>query len=168
MVGLVGLIGDVTPKSTLPRGSTLMGHCLVAVVVVVVVAFEVWVLASRVAVVVVFVWVGDLGTGHDIPRSFPRLAMPTPHVNTVRYPVHSFPSSMHGPQYGRRRSHLICLFLHAKQSSLAPPAGALLLRFLGAAVALGAVVFSGFWASVGCLACDDMVWQAIVGSEYIV
>jgi hypothetical protein len=49
---------------------------------------------------------GDFAMGKDMPRSFPRLATPTPHVRVVRYPEHSFPMSTHGPQYGRRRSHL--------------------------------------------------------------
>ena len=49
---------------------------------------------------------GDFAIGKDMPRSFPRLATPTPHVRVVRYPEHSFPMSTHGPQYGRRRSHL--------------------------------------------------------------
>lgn len=68
---------------------------------------------------------------------------------------------MHWPQYGRLRSHLTWRFLQAKQSSLAPVAGALLLRFLGAAEALVAVVVvllvvSGFWASVAWVLDDDM------------
>jgi hypothetical protein len=46
-------------------------------------------------VVVVAVWGGDLGTGRDIPRSFPRLATPTPQVSVVRYPVQSLPNSIH-------------------------------------------------------------------------
>ena len=78
--------------------------------------------------------------GKDMPRSFPRLATPTPHVKVVLYPEHSFPISTHCPQYGRRRSHFIWRFLHAKQSSVAPVAGALLLRFLGAAAAAALLV----------------------------
>lgn len=130
-----------------------MGPCCAVVVVVEAEVVEVCVFDSRVVVVVVCV--GDLGTGRDIPRSLPRLATPTPQVNVVRYPEHSLPISMHCPQYGRRRSHFTPRFLHAKQSSLAPVAGALLLRFLGAAEALLAVV-SGFWASVAWVADDDM------------
>lgn len=79
---------------------------------------------------------GDLATGNVMPRSFPRLATPTPQVRVVRYPVHSFPISTHCPQYGRLRSHFTERFLHEKQSSVAPVAGALLLLFLGAAAAL--------------------------------
>lgn len=77
---------------------------------------------------------------------------------------------MHWPQYGRRRSHFVCRFLHAKQSSAAPVAGALLLRFLGAAEAVLVVVMvvvSGFWASVawvGWVVGDDMVLEVISGS----
>lgn len=153
MLGLVGLVGEVTPKSTLPRLWRLAGPCVAVVVGVLTDAVVVCVLVSL--AVVVAVWVGDLATGKDIPRSFPRLATPTPQVNVVRYPEHSFPSSMHCPQYGRRRSHFICLFLHAKQSSLAPVAGALLLLFLGAAAAL-LVEASGFWASTAWVAADDM------------
>lgn len=50
---------------------------------------------------------GDFAIGKDMPRSFPRLATPTPQVRVVRYPEHSLPISTHCPQYGRRRSHLI-------------------------------------------------------------
>jgi hypothetical protein len=67
----------------------------------------------------------DLATGSERPLSFPRLATPTPHVNCVLYPEHSFPISRHCEQYGRRRSHLELLLVHAKQSSEAPLAGAL-------------------------------------------
>lgn len=67
----------------------------------------------------------DLATGRESPRSFPRLATPTPQVNWVLYPEHSFPTSKHCEQYGRRRSHLTLLFVQAKQSSEAPLAGAL-------------------------------------------
>lgn len=162
MPGLVGLVGEVTPKSTLPRASNLVGPgCAVVVVGVETDAVEVCVFESR---AVLADCVGDLATGRDIPRSFPRLATPTPQVRVVRYPEHSFPSSMHCPQYGRRRSHFIWRFLHAKQSSLAPVAGALLLRFRGAAEAL-LVVFSGFWASAGWVADDDMA-IANNSSEY--
>ena len=162
MLGVVGLVGEVMPKSTLPRVSSLVGLRAVAVAAVDTEAEEVCVFDSRVVVVVCD---GDLGTGKDIPRSFPRLATPTPQVRVVRYPVHSFPSSMHCPQYGRRRSHFIWRFLHAKQSSLAPVAGALLLRFLGAAVAV-LVVFSGFWASVAWVVDDDMAMANRIGNIY--
>ena len=70
----------------------------------------------------------DLATGRDRPRSFPRLATPTPQVNWVLYPEHSLPTSKHCEQYGRRRSHLRLLLVHAKQSSEAPLAGARRLR----------------------------------------
>jgi hypothetical protein len=69
-------------------------------------------------------------TGHVKPRSFPRLAMPTPHVNVVLYPEQSFPISRHCPQYGLRRSHWVLRFWHIKQSSAAPAVVVLLRRFL--------------------------------------
>lgn len=71
----------------------------------------------------------DLATGRESPRSLPRLATPTPHVNCVLYPEHSFPTTRHCEQYGRLRSHFTLLFVHVKQSSEAPLAGALLRRF---------------------------------------
>jgi hypothetical protein len=141
----------------LPRVSNRVGLLRVVVVVAAVDAVVVCVLESR---VVLAVCGGDFAMGSDRPRSFPRLATPTPQVKVVLYPEHSFPISMHCPQYGRRRSHLTPRFLHAKQSSLAPVAGALLLRFLGAADALlvvaAAAVCSGFWASTAWVAADDM------------
>ena len=97
--------------------------------------------------VVVVVVDGDLAIGSDMPRSFPRLATPTPQVRVVRYPVHSLPISTHCPQYGRFRSHLTERFLQEKQSSVAPVAGALLLLFLGAAAAL--LLSSTFLTSMG-------------------
>jgi hypothetical protein len=53
--------------------------------------------------------------------------------------------------------------LQAKQSSVAPVAGALLLRFLGAAAAalLLVAVESGFWTSAGC-------WAAVVDETAMV
>ena len=39
-----------------------------------------------------------LATGQVSPRSFPRLATPTPHVKVVLYPEQSFPNSKHCPQ----------------------------------------------------------------------
>lgn len=141
----------------LPLVSSLAGLCcaVVAVALATVAAVEVWVLESR---VVLAFCVDDLATGKDMPRSFPRLATPTPQVKVVRYPEHSLPSSIHWPQYGLRRSHLAPRFLQAKQSSLAPVAGALLLRFLGAAAVLVVVVvvFSGFWASWAWVALVDI------------
>lgn len=121
-----------------------MGSCRVALFeVVLAVTADDWAFDSCTVA-----WGGDFATGNDMPRSFPRLATPTPQVKVVRYPEHSLPISMHCPQYGRFRSHLTERFLHAKQSSVAPVAGALLLRFLGAADALLAVL-SIFWASAG-------------------
>lgn len=81
----------------LPRASSLDGLCCGAAVVgVATVAAEVvWGFESR---VVLALCVVDLATGKDMPRSLPRLATPTPHVKVVRYPEHSFPSSMHWPQ----------------------------------------------------------------------
>ena len=69
-------------------------------------------------------------TGHVKPRSFPRLAIPTPHVNVVLYPEQSFPISRHCPQYGLLRSHGAFRFWHMKQSSAAPAVVVLLRRFL--------------------------------------
>lgn len=73
-------------------------------------------------------------TGSFWPRSFPRLATPTPHVSVVLYPEHSRPSSRHCEQYGRRRSHLAPLLEQVKQSSGAPLTTVLFRRFrVGAA-----------------------------------
>jgi hypothetical protein len=58
-----------------------------------------------------------LATGLERPRSLPRLATPTPHVNVVLYPEQSFPISMHGVQYGRFLSQPIERFWQVKQSS---------------------------------------------------
>lgn len=162
--GLVGLVGEWIPKSTLLRVSSLAGLCCVVVVVGVATdAVDFCAFESRVVLVVC---VGDLAIGSDMPRSLPRLATPTPQVKVVRYPEHSLPISMHCPQYGRRRSHLICRFLHAKQSSLAPVAGALLLRFLGAAEAL-LVVVSGFWASTAWVVDDAMAIKMYKGLKLL-
>ena len=72
-----------------------------------------------------------------MPRSFPLLATPTPHVNVVLYPEHSFPMSMHCVQYGRLRSHLTARLEQVKQSSVAPPAAVRRLLFLGGCAAMG-------------------------------
>lgn len=93
----MGLRGERTPKSTLPRLLKVLWFCCVPTVdVVLVEAMEfvrVWALGS---------WVvpdeGDLTMGRDKPRNFPRLATPTPQVSVVRYPEHSFPISTHCPQ----------------------------------------------------------------------
>lgn len=71
-----------------------------------------------------------------MPRSLPLLATPTPHVNVVLYPEHSFPISIHCVQYGLFRSHFTERFEQVKQSSVAPPAAVRLLLFLGGAVAV--------------------------------
>lgn len=68
-------------------------------------------------------------TGRDNPRSFPRLATPTPHVSCVLYPAQSFPSLRHWVQYGRRRSHGMFRLEQVKQSAEAPAAGALFVAF---------------------------------------
>jgi hypothetical protein len=83
----------------LARVSSLGALCCGAVLVALaaVAAVVVWVLESRV-VAPVAVCGGDFAMGNDKPRSFPRLATPTPQVKVVRYPEHSFPSSMHWPQ----------------------------------------------------------------------
>jgi hypothetical protein len=141
MLGLMGLVGEWIPKSMLARLLKLDEWWLVLVepLVVEADAFE----SFRVVVVLD----GDLAMGNDMPRSFPRLATPTPQVRVVRYPVQSLPISTHCPQYGRLRSHLTERFLQEKQSSVAPVAGALLLLFLGAAAAL--LLSSTFLTSMG-------------------
>ena len=133
----MGLLGEWAPKSMLPRLLKLCWSLWVLVVDVVLVETMEFVRAGALGS-----WAtgGDFAMGKDMPRSFPRLATPTPHVKVVLYPEHSFPISTHCPQYGRRRSHFIWRFLHAKQSSVAPVAGALLLRFLGAAAAAALLV----------------------------
>jgi hypothetical protein len=141
LAGLIGLVGEWIPKSALARLLKLVEWWPALLATVVPEADEVD--SFRVAVVVD----GDLAMGRDIPRSFPRLATPTPQVRVVRYPVHSLPISTHCPQYGRLRSHLIERFLQEKQSSVAPVAGALLLLFLGAAAAL--LLSSTFFTSMG-------------------
>lgn len=75
-------------------------------------------------------------TGNESPLNFPLLATPTPQVKVVLYPEQSLPISRHCPQYGLFRSHLAWRLRHVKQSSAAPVAAVLLLRFLGAAVDL--------------------------------
>jgi hypothetical protein len=137
---VVGLVGEWMLKSMLPRVLKLFRCCCVAVVEVVVDAVEFLRGCGFVSCVEAWAVGGDFAIGKDRPRSFPRLATPTPHVKVVRYPEHSLPISTHCPQYGRRRSHFIWRFLHVKQSSVAPVAGARLLRFLGAAAALLVVV----------------------------
>lgn len=159
LVGLIGLVGEWIPKSTLARLLKLDEFWLALVEVEVVEAEAVD--SFRVVVVVVVVAVdGDLAMGNDMPRSFPRLATPTPQVRVVRYPVHSLPISMHCPQYGRLRSHFTERFLQEKQSSVAPVAGALLLLFLGAAAAL--LLSSTFLTSMGWVVVDEAT--AMVGS----
>jgi len=83
---------------------------------------------------------GALAMGSDRPRSFPLLATPTPHVNCVLYPEHSLPISRHCEQYGLLRSHLTFRLAQVKQSSAAPPAGALLLRLRAEAASFAAAV----------------------------
>lgn len=147
--GLMGLVGEWMLKSMLARLLKLDEGwlALLELLVAEVVAVD-WTFESRAVVVVVAVD-GDLAIGNDMPRSFPRLATPTPQVSVVRYPVHSLPISTHCPQYGRLRSHFIERFLQEKQSSVAPVAGALLLLFLGAAAA--SLVASTFLTSMGCV-----------------
>lgn len=93
MAGLVGLVGDVRPKSILPRVLKLFWPCWVLVVEVVLAdavellrdwGFGSWEVAVVVVVAAVAVEVGDFAIGRDIPRSFPRLATPTPQVKVVR------------------------------------------------------------------------------------
>lgn len=83
----------------------------------------------------------DPETGKDKPRSFPRLATPTPHVNVVLYPEHRPPRFRHCVQYGLRRSQLTWRLVQVKQSSAAPLPTTRLRRFRGSEV-----------ASFGCLA----------------
>lgn len=93
--------------------------------------------ADRSAVFKTPVCCACFATGHDKPRNFPLLATPTPHVNVVLYPEHSFPISRHCPQYGLFRSHFTWRLRHAKQSSVAPVAAVLLLLLRGTAAAFG-------------------------------
>lgn len=83
---------------------------------------------------------GAFAIGRDSPRSFPRLATPTPQVRRVLYPEHSLLTSRHWEQYGRRRSHLTLRLMQVKQSSEAPPAGARLLRLRAVAASLTVTV----------------------------
>lgn len=103
---------------------------------------------------------GDSAIGSESPRSFPRLATPTPHVNWVLYPEHSFPISRHCEQYGLLRSHFTPLFEHVKQSSAAPPAGARLLRLRTAATS--ALGFDGVGSGtvIVAISCDSPRYQA--------
>ena len=157
-IGLAGLWGDRAPKSTLPRLLKFLCSCWVlADEAVLTEAMELFRVCLGSCVVVVVV---DLITGKVMPLSLPRLATPTPQVSVVRYPEHSFPISTHCPQYGRRRSHFIPRFLHAKQSSVAPVAGALLLRFLGAAALLLAV--STFWTSMGWVVVETAMMESMI------
>jgi hypothetical protein len=84
-MGVVGLVGEWMLKSMLPRALKLPGRCCCCVLVVEVVLADaveflrVWVFGSCVVACV-----GDFATGKDMPRSFPRLATPTPHVRVVR------------------------------------------------------------------------------------
>lgn len=83
MLGLVGLVGEWMPKSMLPRVLKLPEvRCVVWVEVVLVDAVEL----LRVCVFVSCAPTagGDFATGRDMPRSFPRLATPTPQVKVVR------------------------------------------------------------------------------------
>jgi hypothetical protein len=67
----------------LARLLKLTRSCCVLVVDVVVVEAMEFVLACALGSCVAFDG-GDLATGNDKPRSFPRLATPTPHVSVVR------------------------------------------------------------------------------------
>jgi len=97
------------------------------------------------------------------PRSFPRLATPTPHVNVVLYPEQSFPRSKHCVQYGLRRSHFDFLSKHAKQSSAAPVAGALLRRLRGAVASTLLEVGGHATGSEGVDILDDVEMMTIQG-----
>jgi hypothetical protein len=83
--GLMGLVGEWIPKSMLARPLKLEA-CWVVLVEELVAEVDAvgCTLGSRVAVVVVVVVDGDLAMGNDMPRSFPRLATPTPQVRVVR------------------------------------------------------------------------------------
>lgn len=87
-------------------------------------------------------------TGHVRPRSFPRLAIPTPHVKVVLYPEQSFPISRHWPQYGLLRSQGAFRFRHAKQSSAAPVVVVLLRRFLMVGLVSGPTLTSDLMHAV--------------------
>jgi hypothetical protein len=140
-IGAVGVPGGSAPKSIVRR--LLRTRWLFWLLMVVVVLTET-VELFRTCALGSCVAMGDFAIGKDMPRSFPRLATPTPHVRVVRYPEHSFPFLTHCSQYGRRWSHFTPSFLHAKQSTVALVAGVfLVLLFLGAetaAVLLVAVV----------------------------
>ena len=80
----------------------------------------------------VFMTCWEVATGSESPRSLPLLATPTPQVKVVLYPEHSFPLSRHCEQYGLFLSQGTAFFRHEKQSSAAPDAAVLRLRFRGA------------------------------------
>lgn len=78
--GLMGLVGERIPKSMLARLLKL-DECWLALVEALVVEADAF---DSFRVVVVVVVDGDLAMGKDMPRSFPRLATPTPQVRVVR------------------------------------------------------------------------------------
>jgi hypothetical protein len=82
-MGLVGLLGEWAAKSMLARLlKRRRSCCVLAVDVVLVEAIELvrtFGLGSCMAVEG-----GDFAMGKDMPRNFPRLATPTPHVRVVR------------------------------------------------------------------------------------
>lgn len=88
-IGDVGLVGEWILKSTLPRVLKLFARCcccrcccVALVEVVVAEAVELFLDCALGSWVVA--WVGDFAMGKDKPRSFPRLATPTPQVKVVR------------------------------------------------------------------------------------
>lgn len=83
MAGLVGLLGECAPKSMLARLLNLAWSCCVLVVELVLVEAMEFVRACALGSCVALEG-GDLATGKDMPRSFPRLATPTPQVKVVR------------------------------------------------------------------------------------
>lgn len=109
--------------------------------------------------------VEGFATGHDSPRNFPRLAMPTPHVKVVLYPEQSLPVSRHWLQYGRRRSHGVWRLRHVKQSSAAPVAAALLLLFLGAAEASCSGSFPGAFVARSVVVMSMLTGGAMYGGQ---
>lgn len=100
----------------------------------------------------------DFAIGKDRPRSFPRLATPIFHVKAVLYPEHPLPWSRHCVQYGRFLSHFCWLSWHEKQSSAAPLAGALRLRFRGEVTGwsgAAALAFSGGFTSAAVVMAEE-------------
>lgn len=83
MLGLVGLWGELAPKSMLALLEKVGWSCTLPAVDVAVAEAVEFVRDCTLVSCVVLVG-GDLAMGNDMPRSFPRLATPTPQVSVVR------------------------------------------------------------------------------------